>query len=276
MLTDVFVPLFSYPEETPAETLPHLAKLLEAFASSVTYCGIEIDVPDVADRWGAQLAALPQMAAEVERKSREGAARLLGSATSIAAGFDAHTSTLRAPFMSTGIAVARQARNYDITAAAVRAGSADGRAISEHILFGSGRPLLLAPMEATLPTSLSRVAIAWDGGSTAYRGVYDAMPLLVRAESVVVLTAPGDKEIASASTDALVRYLQRHCVEPRLAEADPSKKGVAHDLQTAALSQQADVLVMGAYGHSRLREFILGGATSGVLNQTIMPVFMSR
>jgi nucleotide-binding universal stress UspA family protein len=276
MLTDVFVPLFSYPEETAAEALPHVAKLLEAFASSVTYCGIEIDVPDLADRWGAQLAAIPQMAAEVERKSREGAARLLSSATSIAVGFDAHATTLRAPFMNTGIAVAKQARNHDITAAAVRAGSADGRAISEHILFGSGRPLLLAPMDTTLPTSLDQVAIAWDGGASIYRAVYDAMPLIMRAKAVVVLTAPDDKDIAANSIEALVGYLQRHAVEPRIAEADASKLGVAHDLQTAALSQQADLLVMGAYGHSRLREFILGGATAGVLGRTIMPVFMSR
>jgi nucleotide-binding universal stress UspA family protein len=61
-----------------------------------------------------------------------------------------------------------------------------------------------------------------------------------------------------------------------LVEVASGQQGIGHDLQAAAMSQQADLLVMGAYGHSRLREFVLGGATSGVLNQTSLPVLMSR
>lgn len=276
MLTDVFVPLFTYPEETEVSSLPQFAKLLEAFATCVTYCGVEIDVPDLANHWGAQLAALPQMAAEVERRSHGRAVNLLETATALTTTLEASTFRLRAAFTDPGLAVAAQARYHDVTAIQMRPGSANWKAIAEHLLFGSGRPLLLVPEEESLPTSLDHVAIAWDGRATANRAIYDAMPLIVRATHVTVLTAGSDKDIAPASIDALIHYLQRHAAEPRLVQADSSNQGIALDLQTAALSEKANLLVMGAYGHSRLREFILGGATSGVLDRAAMPVFMSR
>lgn len=275
MLSDVFVPLFTFPDEIAVDPPSGLSQLLGAFATHVTFCGVEIDVPDLADRWGAQLAALPQMAEEVERRSRERAAAMLKLATGVQAGFKTHAVTLRVPFVNPGLAVAKEARNHDVTVSLVRPGSADGMAISEHVLFGSGRPLLLLPAGQPVPAALDRVAIAWDGGATAYRAIHDAMPLVAGASEVVVLTAPEDKEVAAASTQALLGYLRRHGVEPRLAEA-ASRQGIAHDLQAAALSEQANLLVMGAYGHSRLREFVLGGATAGVLKQTSLPVFMSR
>ncbi len=276
MLSDVFVPLFTFPDEIAVDPSPELSRLLGAFASHVTYCGVEIDVPDLADRWGAQLAALPQMAEEVERRSRERAAGMLKRATGDAAAFETHAVTLRVPFVNPALAVAKEARNHDVTVTLVRPGSADGMAISEHLLFGSGRPLLLLPAEKPVPAALSRLAIAWDGGATAYRAVHDAMPLLADAADVVVLTAPDDKEVAAASTHALLGYLGRHGVEPRLVEAASSRHGIGNDLQEAALAERTDLLVMGAYGHSRLREFVLGGATSGVLKQATLPVFMSR
>jgi nucleotide-binding universal stress UspA family protein len=276
MLSDVFVPLFTFPDEIAIEPPPGLSGLLGAFAAHVAFCGVEIDVPDLKDRWGAQLAALPQMAEEVERRSRERAASMLKLAMGVPADFQGHAVTLSVPFVNPGLAVARQARNHDVTVMLVRAGTADGVAISEHILFGSGRPLLLLPADRPVPARLGRVAIAWDGGATAYRAVHDAMPLVVAANDVVVLTAPADKQVAAASTQALLGYLGRHGVEPRLVEVASGQQGIGHDLQAAAMSQQADLLVMGAYGHSRLREFVLGGATSGVLNQTSLPVLMSR
>lgn len=276
MLVDVFVPLFTYPEETVATTLPPFAQLLEAFATRVTYCGVEIDVPDLVNHWGAQLAALPQMAAEVERRSHDRAVNLIEHAKALKTTLEAGTFRLRAAFADPGLAVAAQARYHDITAIQMRPGSENLKAVAEHLLFGSGRPVLLVPVEPVPPTRLGHVALAWDGRATANRAIYDAMPLIVRAGHVTVLTAGSDKDIAKASTDALLRYLQRHAVEPRLVEASSSKQGIALDLQTAALAEKADLLVMGAYGHSRLREFILGGATAGVLDRTMMPVFMSR
>lgn len=276
MLTDVFVPLFTYPEETATATLPQFVKLLEAFAMRVTYCGVEIDVPDLANQWGAHLAALPQMAAEVERRSHDQAVNLLEHAKALATTLEISTFRLRAAFIDPGLAVAVQARYHDVTAIQMRPGSANLNAVAEHLLFGSGRPLLLVPGEPGHSTGLDHVAVSWDGRATANRAIYDAMPLIVRASHVTILTAGSDKDIAPSSTDALVRYLQRHAVEPRLVDVSSSKQGIAFDLQTAALAEKADLLVMGAYGHSRLREFILGGATAGVLDRTIMPVFMSR
>lgn len=102
MLTDVFVPLFTYPEETATATLPQFIKLLEAFATRVTYCGVEIDVPDLANQCGARLAALPQMAAEVERRSHDRAVNLLEHAKVLATTLEASTFRLRAAFIDPG------------------------------------------------------------------------------------------------------------------------------------------------------------------------------
>lgn len=276
MLADAFVPLFTYPEETAAEALPQLVQLLETFATRVTYCGVEIDIPNLADSWGAHLAALPQMVAEIERRSLAKAVSLIDQATALKSKLEVGTSRLRAAFADPGLAVSAQARYHDITAMQMRPGSENWKAVAEHLLFGSGRPLLLVPMETALPSGFGHVALAWDGRVTANRAIYDAMPLITQASQVTILTAGSDKDINAASIDALRHYLQRHGIEPRLVEASSTKRGIGADLQTAALAEKADLLIMGAYGHSRLREFVLGGATAGVLGRTAMPVFMSR
>jgi nucleotide-binding universal stress UspA family protein len=276
MLTDVFVPLFGQPDETNEVGLPALARLLDVFAGHVTYCGVEANVPDLADRWGAQLASLPKMAAEMEQRSRSRAETFVAAAMAVPGKFRSQTTRLRAAFLDPGQAVAAASRHHDITLLQLRPGSEMGKAVAEHILFGSGRPLLIAPADAELPAALDRIVIAWDGSQSASRAVYDAMPIITRASDVAILTAGDDKPISSQSVDALSGYLQRHGVTPRMARAASSRQGIGSDLQSAAMAEQAQLLVMGGYGHSRLREFILGGATVGVLSRPALPILLSR
>jgi nucleotide-binding universal stress UspA family protein len=275
VLTDVLVPVITYPEDAATASLTKLTNFLGSFADHVTYCALEIDVPALNDHLGSGLLGLGQMAAEIEERSRNRAADLLAALQAEPSKLRSETVSLRAAPGTFGLCVARQARHHDLTAQCGK-GSADQQAIAEDILFGSGRPLLLAPEALEYDAALNRLAIAWDGGQTAARAVYDAMPLIVKANEVVVLTANADKPIQQVSVAALMRYLERHGAGARLVEASSSGSGIGADLQSAAKAEQASLLVMGAYGHSRLREFVLGGATAGVLRGPTLPVFMSR
>jgi nucleotide-binding universal stress UspA family protein len=276
MLTDAFVPMLTYPEQAIAEALPPLSSLLENFATHVTYCGVEIDVPDLAGRWGASLVALPQMVAEVESRSRRCAADLLHHASLLESTLHADRLTIRAAFADPGPAIARQARNHDFSAFAVRNQSTDHQTIAESLIFGAGRPLLIVPEQDAYTSSIKRLAIAWDGSATAYKAIVDAMPLIAKSSEVVVLTASDDKKVPQPTTDAMLGYLARHGAEASLKEVVSSKAGIGEDLQRSAMLVNADLLVMGAYGHSRLREFVLGGATADVLRNPMMPIFLSR
>lgn len=276
MLTDAFVPMLTYPEQASADALPGLTRLLDTFATHVTYCGVEIEVPDIADRWGTSLIALPQMAAEVESRSRQCAADLLHRASFIESKLEADRLTIRAAFADPGPAVARQARHHDFSAFVMRSHSADHQSLTENLIFGSGRPVIAVPESGDHYSELTCVAIAWDGSPTAYRAISDAMPIVTRSTNVLVLTASDDKKVPKELTGAMLGYLNRHGVTAKVREVVSSKAGIGGDLQQSAISAGADILVMGAYGHSRLREFVLGGATADVLSGPLLPIFLSR
>lgn len=276
MLTDVFVPLLTYPDETDAAAFPKLVGFLQAFASNVTYCGVVIHVPETGLRWGARLVALPQMVAEVEQRSGSAASRLLQSAQEQPGSFNVEISTIKALFGDPGQAVAAHARNHDVTALLFRGGSAESQAIVEDVMFGSGRPLITIPEGGGPGSDLSRIAIAWDGSHNAARAVYDAMPLLAKAEQVFIVKVANEKPLPQGTSERLEAYLRRHNIEPVAADGHLGSHQIGAALQNAALENNAGLLVMGAYGHSRLREFVLGGATAGVLHELKLPIFFSR
>ncbi|MCF8481089.1 MAG: universal stress protein [Rhodospirillum sp.] len=146
-------------------------------------------------------------------------------------------------------------------------------------LLESGRPVLVAPPESTGGTVGTRVAIAWNGSAEAARAVMGAMPFLVAAEKVTVLIAEADDndDAADATAHELETHLAWHGVQAdiKVLRAGPgSKAGEA--LIQACESMGADLLVMGAYTHSRLRQLILGGVTRHILSSALFPVLLSH
>lgn len=138
-------------------------------------------------------------------------------------------------------------------------------------LFGTGRPVIVVPAE-TRQGFGGKVAIAWNGTREGGLATGAALPLLKRAEEVVVITAREGDEAVEPS--ALVRYLAGHGVDARTWSYTPGGESIGEGLLGQAAKAGADCLVMGAYGHSRLRERILGGATEGVLRHADIPVLM--
>lgn len=140
-------------------------------------------------------------------------------------------------------------------------------------LFETGRPLLLAPEAA--PGNMRKVAVAWDGSREAALAVTAAMPLLTAAAEVTVVTVGGDEDKAP-SADDLAETLRMNGVTVKAADIEPSAKGVFAAIETEVSRLGAGVLVMGAYGHSRLREMIFGGVTREVISDFPVAVMLAH
>jgi nucleotide-binding universal stress UspA family protein len=143
----------------------------------------------------------------------------------------------------------------------------------ETAMFATGRPLLMVP--ETLPERLGMsLAIAWDGTLGAARAAGAALPLLSRAETVTIVTA--DMEKAGTKPSELADYLAEHGISARTWAFLPDEGALGERLLGEAEAAGADMLVMGAYGHSRLREMVLGGVTRSVTAKSKISVFMTH
>lgn len=144
----------------------------------------------------------------------------------------------------------------------------------ETALLGCGRPLLLVPGSA--PAEIGRrVAVAWNGSAESARAVAGAMPFLQKAEVVHVLTAETSVTSAAAGR-RIADYLTWHGVASQLTILKPGSDPVGKTLNDRAAEIGADLLVMGGYGHSRMREMILGGVTRYMLSHAGLPVLMAH
>lgn len=153
-------------------------------------------------------------------------------------------------------------------------GETDAVLMLEAALMSGGRPLLVAPPD--VPASVGRrVAIAWNGGAEAARAVGFALGTLSRADSVHILTAATSKTDPAGAAE-LADYLAWHGVRAELRDVVTAGETVGAALLRTVQEVDADLLVMGGYGTSRLRELILGGVTRHVLNNATCPVLMAH
>lgn len=147
-------------------------------------------------------------------------------------------------------------------------------ATMETALLSSGRPILLAPK--VLPAEIGRtVAVAWNGSIESARAVAGAMPFLRSADRVHVVTAETSATQAAAGR-RIADYLAWQGINPELTIVKPGSEPVGQAVTAKAAELGVDLLVMGGYGHSRMRELILGGVTRYVLNHAGLPVLMAH
>ena len=149
--------------------------------------------------------------------------------------------------------------------------------IIEAALFESGRPVLVVPYIQKEGLKLDRVLVCWDASRNAARAIADAMPLLRRSKAIEVIVVaterPKSDELPGAD---IAHHLARHELEVDLKRIVSGGTDVASTILSYAADSAADFIVMGGYGHSRLREFILGGATRGILSAMTVPTLMSH
>jgi nucleotide-binding universal stress UspA family protein len=174
---------------------------------------------------------------------------------------------------------ARRARLKDLSLVPVKAHHDQSESIIERLLFESGRPVLLCPEELAteLPVALDDVLIAWDHSAPAARAIADALPFLQNANSVRIITATderSDDELRSGR--ALVDHLAEHGINASFETVRIDGSSVGKVFEAYVRSNGVDLLVMGAYGHSRLSEIVWGGATKTVIGRPPQWVMMSR
>jgi nucleotide-binding universal stress UspA family protein len=280
-ITDILLALTSYPEPSQAAIIDKAIEFAAAVDARISAIACEVTIAVPGSLLGDALIDVHAMAAAEAKKSRRNAEALLEKFEQRAQQrcvfheriFD-RCLTWQLPDL-----LVDYARLRDLTIIGVPEHLYQEHWFAESIIFGSGRPTLIIPMvnENERSFALEHVVVAWDFSRTAARAVADALPLLVKAKRVSVMTITGEKEIDTKRSGAeLAKHLALHGASVVLEQVDAAGRQIGDVMESYVNSWRADLLVMGAYGHSRLREFILGGATRSMLARPPLPILLSH
>jgi len=146
----------------------------------------------------------------------------------------------------------------------------------ETVLFESGSPVLLVPYIGAKSYNPQNVLIGWDGSSTAARAVHAALPVLEHAKKITVLAIQKQGRPDQQPGADLATYLARHNMDVTIDVITNPQTGIADTVLNYVSDNGNDLIVMGGYGHSRMREFLFGGATREILSSMTVPVFMTH
>ena len=174
--------------------------------------------------------------------------------------------------------LARHSRYTDLTIVGqpdLTAHGVDDTALTEAAFMDSGHPALVIPRAGIAVLPPRRALIAWDGSREAARAASDAIPLLRFAENVLILVVES-RDAGDQLESKLAAHLLRHEVKAEVRQIAGGGAGIANVLLGQARDEAADLLVMGGYGHSRLREMFVGGTTRDILEHMTMPVLFSH
>jgi nucleotide-binding universal stress UspA family protein len=280
MIKDILLALTSFPVATQTQTIETAVALIENLKVKVSAIAFEMDIQSPVGLYADPIGVAGILAAD-SRKSAANARDLLSSFDAIAVGRNVEHdhNGLRAKPIDIPTRVAEEARFHDLTIFPLNETDARSQAIAEQLIFDSGRPVLILPDDAKrrFPKSFDRVAVAWDFSRAATRAVADALPLLERGKNIRIFTVTGEKVFKkSGSATALAGHLGRHSIEATLDDVQSNGRPIGNVFKDYVEEHKVDLLVMGAYGHSRMREFILGGATVSMLSHPPTWVLMSH
>lgn len=259
------------------------------WTAHVTALHVRVDSRDVAPLAGEGLsgAMIEEMMSATEKESSQRAHAVRAmferfvseqgvTVAEARAGLDHPTASFAAVTGREEDIVAQQARLADLTIVPhPESGSDVSSSDALHaVLFDSGRPVLIAPHQATASIGV-RVCVAWNGTAESASSVLAALPWMQRAEGVCILSAEGYQRRGPGAPD-LAAYLALHGVPTEIVMFRSVNGSVGAGLLAAAHEFGCDLLSMGAYSHSRLRQLILGGVTRHVLENANLPVMMNR
>lgn len=148
---------------------------------------------------------------------------------------------------------------------------------ADSVVIAAGRPVLLFPESYVWDQGFQRIMVAWDGSREATRAVHDALPFLTRARKVMIMEVTGREAMDTRDPASdIARHLARHGVAVETTHALKGDIGVGDQLLDASIDNSTDLLVAGAYGHSRLREYALGGVTRHLMTHLTIPMIFSH
>lgn len=275
---EAFVPLVTFPEPISDKIASNAVAVAGHLGFDLHALALDVDIPNLSSALGNLLLDLPDMIRQAEEGSRAWGLSLLSAMTEQAAraGVQLMTGTIAAVPAAFGEVAAEHARYHDLSLIGWQRGNQTGRIAAEAVVFGSGRPTLLLP-DVVDVGPIDHVVIAWDESRVAARALGDAQPFLERAQRISVITVLDDKPLRDDKIgDRLARTLRKRGLNAEARTIPAEDCPISETLQEHARERGAQLLVMGGYGHSRIRDFVLGGATAGVLGDLRLPVLLSH
>lgn len=276
MIKDVVVNLKVNATNDPAADYAiSLAAAFDAHLAGVAFAYDPVIPPSIMG--GIPADFIEAQRAESARTAKEACTRFEAAAKRNS--ITAQTRTFNATLAGASDTFGRLARRFDISVIGQPKPNeaAPEEFITEGALFESGRPVVVVPYIQKGGMKLDRIIACWDGSRTASRAIADAMPFLEKSKAIDLLIVAGDRgksdEIPGAD---MGEHLARHGLKVDVKRIVSKDVDVTNTILSYAADSAADFLVMGGYGHSRLREFVLGGVTRGILGAMTVPVLMSH
>lgn len=278
---DLLLHIDSYPKPTPDSAIDDAIAIALRLGGKLTGLAVEMIIPVRSNRLADYLIGLSAIADGEEKISRTACQEGLKHFTDKANAANAFEAaiTARVNHFDVSDYVAKVARTYDLCILPLLGGFDGQLAVAQSVVFSSGRPVLIfrSGEAGGLVAGVNQVVVAWDGSRAAARALADALPILGRARQVCILSVLNDKPDVSTHQGAdAQRHLRTHGITSTLEEIGAEGRPIGVVLDNYIKQHRPDLLIMGAYGHSRAREFLLGGATQYTLSDPACPVLLSH
>jgi len=281
-IREILLPLVSYPVAVEQAAIKKSVSVAAHLNARITAVSFEVDARPLGGNYtrpfltGGSTIETPE-----RKKSLVNVEQMMAvlDAAARASGIAHHKITKRCAPEDFSSYLAYCARTIDLSLVPIRPFDGMHEQVVEGLIFQSGRPLLIfsGGMADRLSNSFSHAAIAWDHSQQATRAVADAMPFLQSAKTVRVFTATDeDTPTERESGEALVKHLAAHDIKARFEAIPKGAASIGKIFEAYVKTNAIDLLVMGAYRHSRLREFFMPGATYTVVGEPPCWVLMSH
>lgn len=273
MRAQFHLPLVTYPDPSSFSIVQNAVDFALNHNAVLTASLLKVTVPALRHRFPS-VVDVEKMRSQAESFSAASEAALAGAVRDYAlkAAVEAVVVPLETQEAFVAQTLAELARTYDLS---IMEASEITRPLVESVLFGSGRPVLLCPTDH-VSGRIDTVAIAWDGSAAVARALTGARLLLETVSKAILISVTDDKEIDKEHRDRLAAVLRSTGLDVEVIVVEAGKERASDVIQSAARENRADLLVAGAYGHSRLREFILGGVTMTLLSDLKIPALLSH
>lgn len=276
---DMLLYLDSYPMPTPSAAIDQAIAFAASVKGRLSALALRADLPLKGNRFLDRAMDLDRVIAEEEANSRKAceAATAYFSRAATAAGVFGAALIETADLFGFPAHVAQRARTRDLCIVPLASRHDGEQEVAREVIFRAGRPALIFLDSQTVPLRADLIVVAWDGSACAARALAESLPLLAQARDVRLLTVLNDKASLTTGVAAdAARHLAAHGVSATIDEIERGSRTIGQAFDDYLKRHDADLLVMGAYGHARVREFVLGGATEHVLRRPATPVFLSH
>jgi nucleotide-binding universal stress UspA family protein len=272
-----YLPLPTYPESLPDDAILSAAGFANTLGSDLHVTTFSVSIPQIRSPLGSLLIDVPGLVRAAEEKSRVECLRLhdlVRKAVDPSSNLEVMTREI--VLGAARDAAAAEARFYEVSVVPWFRDTLAAQEMAQAVIFGSGRPTILVPPTAQVGP-LDHIMIAWDASRVAARALWDALAIIPKNCRITVLTVRDEKPLSGPGlATSLVSSLEKRGYKAQQLDITLGEKTIADVLQDAAVKSGVQFLSMGGFGHSRVRDFVLGGATRGILADLRLPVLLSH